>query len=151
MARPYDSRRKHRRIRIRYANICSESQSARIYKQTKPRSSHVGFLPLAQLPLLRLLGGDQFRKFCVVAIIILVATVWITCFTQAEKERPSTHKSQGYIPPHPGLFVRMIVGADMRLSRKMTDVLNNIYVAIVKLPKPIRRVCYVQVFAFMGW
>lgn len=46
-----------------------------------------GFLPLAQLPLIRLLGGDQFRKFCVVAMAILVATVWITCWTQEEKAR----------------------------------------------------------------
>jgi hypothetical protein len=29
--------------------------------------------------------------------------------------------------------------------------MDNIYNAIVKLPKPIRRVCLVQVFAFMGW
>lgn len=46
-----------------------------------------GFLPLAQLPLLRLLGGDQFRKFCVVSVIVLVATVWITCWTQDETSR----------------------------------------------------------------
>lgn len=46
-----------------------------------------GFLPLAQLPLLRLLGGDQFRKFCVVSVILLVATVWITCWTQEEQSR----------------------------------------------------------------
>ncbi|KAI0052977.1 MFS general substrate transporter [Auriscalpium vulgare] len=88
-----------------------------------------GFLPLAKLPILRLLGGDQFRKFCVIVIIILVATVWITCFTQEEKERELSQKSKG----------------------KLRDILTNIYNAIVKLPHPIRRVCYVQIFAFMGW
>jgi len=31
------------------------------------------------------------------------------------------------------------------------NVLENIYNAMAKLPKPIRRVCLVQVFAFMGW
>lgn len=31
------------------------------------------------------------------------------------------------------------------------DVIRNIYVAVTKLPRPIRRVCLVQVFAFMGW
>lgn len=31
------------------------------------------------------------------------------------------------------------------------SVMENIYNAIVKLPKPIRRVCAVQLFAFMGW
>ena len=42
--------------------------------------------------------------------------------------------------------------ADTTASKsKFGDVLRNIYNAIVNLPKPIRRVCYVQVFAFMGW
>lgn len=91
-----------------------------------------GFLPLASLPILRLLGGDQFRKFCVVSIILLVITVWITCASQEEQSRED----------------------DLRVDRnhsKFGDVLRNIYNAIVNLPKPIRRVCYVQVFAFMGW
>ncbi|KAH9938239.1 major facilitator superfamily domain-containing protein [Fomitopsis serialis] len=89
-----------------------------------------GFLPLANMPILRLLGGDQFRKFCVVSMAILVITVWITCWTQEEKERQS----------------RLI-----EKENKLRDVLDNIYNAIVHLPKPIRRVCYVQIFAFMGW
>lgn len=40
---------------------------------------------------------------------------------------------------------------DIYCRNKLKDVLNNIYNAIVNLPKPIRRVCYVPVFAFMGW
>lgn len=90
-----------------------------------------GFLPLAQLPLLRLLGGGQFRKFCIVAMIILVVTVGITCICQDEK---------------PGQ-------EDLREKKrsKIVDVLKNISNAIVNLPRPIRRVCYVQFFAFMGW
>ena len=50
-------------------------------------TTYPGFLPLANWPILRLLGGDQFRKFCVVAMIILVATVWVTCWSQEEKAR----------------------------------------------------------------
>jgi hypothetical protein len=56
-------------------------------------SWHAGFLPLAKLPVLRWLGGDQFRKFCVVAMAILVVTVWITCICHEEKERFRTTKS----------------------------------------------------------
>ncbi|THH10078.1 hypothetical protein EW145_g1578 [Phellinidium pouzarii] len=90
-----------------------------------------GFLPLAQLPILRLLGGSQFRKFCVIAVLILVITVSITCIAQDEKERQP----------------------DLREKKesKFIDVLRNIRDAVVNLPKPIRRVCYVQFFAFMGW
>lgn len=36
-------------------------------------------------------------------------------------------------------------------SSKFRDVFLNIKVAVMNLPKPIRRVCYVQLFAFMGW
>ncbi|KAI0322524.1 MFS general substrate transporter [Amylostereum chailletii] len=88
-----------------------------------------GFIPLAKLPPFNMLGGSQFRKFCVLAMVILAITVWITCFTQVEERRETTHKRQG----------------------KLRDILNNIYTAIVNLPTAIRRVCYVQLFAFMGW
>ncbi|KAJ3716334.1 hypothetical protein DFJ43DRAFT_1006864 [Lentinula guzmanii] len=88
-----------------------------------------GFLPLAKLPFFRLLGGTQFRKFCILCIVILVITVWITCACHEEQERKKTSNEQG----------------------KFREIWNNIKVAILNLPKPIRRVCYVQFFAFMGW
>ncbi|KAF8914025.1 hypothetical protein CPB84DRAFT_1758181, partial [Gymnopilus junonius] len=88
-----------------------------------------GYLPLASLPIIRLLGGSQFRKFCVICIIILVFTVWMTCANHEEEERPQSHNRQG----------------------NMRDVFVNIYNAVRDLPKPIRRVCYVQICAFMGW
>lgn len=47
------------------------------------------------MPVLRLLGGDQFRKFCVVSMTVLVITVWITCFTQDEKERDQRRIEKG--------------------------------------------------------
>lgn len=90
----------------------------------------LGFLPLADLPIIRLIGGDQFRKFCVICIVILTATVWITCACHHEEARPRSQRTQG---------------------NSMRDVFNNIFNALTHLPKPIRRVCYVQLFAFMGW
>lgn len=47
-----------------------------------------GFLPLEGIPVLKWIGGTQFRKFCIVVLVVLVITVWITCWTQAEQERP---------------------------------------------------------------
>ncbi|KAK7060524.1 hypothetical protein VNI00_001290 [Paramarasmius palmivorus] len=87
-----------------------------------------GFLPLDKLPIINLLGGKQFRKFCVICIVILVITVWITCISHEEEERTTVGR-----------------------QNKFREVLGNIYTAIVNLPRPIRRVCYVQFFAFMGW
>jgi solute carrier family 45 protein 1/2/4 len=56
-----------------------------------------GFLPLSSLPIIRLLGGDQFRKICIIAIFLLVATVWITCYTQTEEERILQRPVEGYV------------------------------------------------------
>ncbi|KAK7470506.1 hypothetical protein VKT23_001932 [Stygiomarasmius scandens] len=88
-----------------------------------------GFLPLDQIPLLNLVGGKQFRKFCILCMVVLVITVWMTCAFHEEKEQPRTGNE----------------------SSKFREVLANIQTAILNLPKPIRRVCYVQFFAFMGW
>uniref|UniRef100_D8PPH9 MFS general substrate transporter n=2 Tax=Schizophyllum commune (strain H4-8 / FGSC 9210) TaxID=578458 RepID=D8PPH9_SCHCM len=88
-----------------------------------------GYFPLAQLPFLRWVGGDQFRKFCIICIVILVVTVWITCWCHEEEARPEVHQKNG----------------------KFREVLDSIWNAIIHLPKPIRRVCYVQLMAFMGW
>lgn len=60
---------------------------------------------------------------------VLVLTVWMTCYYNEEVERRNVYKKQS----------------------TFANVLDNIYNAIVKLPQPIRRVCFVQVFAFMGW
>lgn len=88
-----------------------------------------GFLPLSSLPIIRLLGGDQFRKFCIIVIVLLVITVWITCYTQTEEEPAQQRPSEG----------------------TFREIWNNIYIAVIALPEPVRRVCYVQIFAFMGW
>jgi solute carrier family 45 protein 1/2/4 len=104
-----------------------------------------GFLPLASLPIIRLLGGDQFRKFCVIGIFFLVITVWITCYTQTEEERSLQRPPEGYV-----ILARKI-SRFLTTHRTFREIWNNIYIAVVALPKPVRRVCYVQIFAFMGW
>lgn len=52
---------------------------------------------MADLPIIRLIGGDQFRKFCVICIVILIATVWMTCACHHEEGRPRTQRTQGYL------------------------------------------------------
>ncbi|GFZ42873.1 hypothetical protein JCM24511_00591 [Saitozyma sp. JCM 24511] len=90
----------------------------------------LGFLNLANVPIIRLVGGGQFRKVCIVGLLILVLTVWITCWTQEESERESIFGER---------------------RSKVRDVIWTIYEAVKHLPKPVRRVCIVQIAAFMGW
>ncbi|KAF8529052.1 hypothetical protein BU17DRAFT_37242 [Hysterangium stoloniferum] len=88
-----------------------------------------GFLNLAGWPILRSLGGNQFRKFCLVGIVIIVITVWITCWTQDEPQNTSSTQQES----------------------GLRDIIINIRRAIINLPVPIRKVCLVQLFAFMAW
>lgn len=69
-----------------HADWCSVSASS-IDTPPAREGFTFGMLNLAGWKVLRPLGGDQFRKVCVVSVIILVITVWITVVTQQEKER----------------------------------------------------------------
>jgi len=88
-----------------------------------------GFVNLAEWPLLRSLGGSQFRKLCVVGIVIIAITVWVTCWTQNEQ----VHK------------VNVEEGTGFR------DILGSIHTAVFSLPTNVKKVCFVQLFAFMAW
>ncbi|KAJ3564038.1 hypothetical protein NP233_g8556 [Leucocoprinus birnbaumii] len=89
-----------------------------------------GFLPLAQLPIIRWVGGSQFRKFCIICMFILIITIAITCFCHEEVERSNKAENK---------------------RNGLREIVNNIRDAALRLPMPIRRVCCVQLFASMGW
>ena len=86
MAWPNDEHRQYYRIRLWYKLVFNFRYLNSPVCQ--------GFLPLAELPLVKLLGGSQFRKFCVIVIVVLVATVWITCASHPEEERPKARRQQ---------------------------------------------------------
>ncbi|KAG8849514.1 hypothetical protein FRB91_009834, partial [Serendipita sp. 411] len=89
----------------------------------------LGSQDLDKWPILKPFGKGQFRKVCLLTFVILSITVAITCLTQHEVAKERSANSEG----------------------GFRDVINNITKAITKLPKPIRRVCIVQIFAFIGW
>jgi len=106
-----------------------------------------GFFPLEDIPFLRWIGGSQFRKFCILVLVVLVTTVWITCWTQEEQERQKKHSEKKCV-------VMNVLGAlvdRLLMQCGNSQILGNIRAAILKLPLPIKKVCAVQVFAFMGW
>ncbi|KAF8341364.1 major facilitator superfamily domain-containing protein [Cantharellus anzutake] len=90
----------------------------------------IGFLNLAEWKILHFLGGSQFRKVCILSLVVLIITVWWTCWTQIE-----VSGAKGFKNREEGLH----------------QIFKNIYSSVVNLPKPVRRVCFVQVCAFMGW
>lgn len=91
----------------------------------------MGMLQLNGIPFLKWIGGDQFRKLCILALLLLVITVWLTCWTIEEDERPTQFGQES--------------------GSKLRDVIATIHEAINTLPKPVKRICMVQIAAFMGW
>ena len=68
--------------------------------------------------------------------------------SSTKRRRPLTEGKRGGIS---GYFPFAQVDHPHVRHNKLYDVLENIYLAVITLPKPIRRVCFVQLFAFMGW
>ncbi|KAI9260492.1 major facilitator superfamily domain-containing protein [Phascolomyces articulosus] len=78
------------------------------------------------------LGNTQLKVLCVIACIVLVLSDIITCYAVTEKvltKEPKKKKSWG------------------APFKALTDITTNIW----NLPKPIRRICNVQFFAWIGW
>ncbi|GAA5972190.1 hypothetical protein JCM8115_007152 [Rhodotorula mucilaginosa] len=86
--------------------------------------------------------GSQFRKLAVISLVVMLATIAITCVTQEEGGRvqaaapkPDSCSEQ----EHPSVWKRVWqVGADVKHNFR-------------QLPIPVRRVCYVQFFAWTAW
>ncbi|GAA5856947.1 hypothetical protein JCM9279_005025 [Rhodotorula babjevae] len=92
----------------------------------------VGYLDLGHSPLLRWLGGGQFRKLAVTSCVVMLATVGVTCWTQEEDARPEMRTGES-------------------AWQKIKGVARDVVAATRTLPKPVRRVCYVQFFAWSSW
>ncbi|PWN50762.1 MFS general substrate transporter, partial [Violaceomyces palustris] len=93
-----------------------------------------GWLDLSSWKGLRWVGGGQFRRFALVSVTGMISATLVTvCSIQ---ERPSA-------PDH--------TLAHSGWSLRAREILRNIWQTIRRLPRPVRRVCAVQIFAFMGW
>lgn len=93
----------------------------------------LGWLDLGRWPALRWIGGGQFRKFGLLATVCMLASVGITCATTGERPNPAADNSR------------------QSFTTKIKETGRGIYQAIRHLPRPVRRICAVQFFAFMGW
>ncbi|CCU98822.1 unnamed protein product [Malassezia sympodialis ATCC 42132] len=92
-----------------------------------------GWVDLASWPALAWLGGGQFRRFAVLSLVCMGVCVGITCVT--------THESNSRCP----------MPVEESLSRRVARSVHQVYDVGRALPRPILRVCVVQVFATMSW
>ncbi|EPQ30430.1 uncharacterized protein PFL1_01956 [Pseudozyma flocculosa PF-1] len=93
-----------------------------------------GWLDLGRWKGLRWLGGGQFRRFAVVSLLGMLACVTATV-TAIKESVPLRHG-----PAHRPSLLEQARGT-----------LDNVWQTIRRLPRPVRRVCMVQLFAYMGW
>lgn len=119
-----------------------------------------GWLDLSRLSILRPLGGDQFRKFAIIALVGLVLSVTITCVFVKEggeedgDEYEHQHDAQAQGSTFSSSATPKATGVDDErpsMLKALGTALQSIWTAIKRLPRPIRRVCLVQLFAFNGW
>jgi len=92
-----------------------------------------GWVDLASWPWLAWLGGGQFRRFAVLSLVCMGVCVGITCAT--------THESNS----------RRSMPLDESMWRLVARSIHQVYDVGRALPRPILRVCLVQVFATMSW
>lgn len=102
----------------------------------------VGYINLNQSRYLDWLGNqkgneesNQFRKFSIISIVSLLMCVSITCLTT--KEYQDTRQEQ--------------IGINISFREKLKNLLKNLKNTIKYLPNSVKRICFVQFFAFMGW
>lgn len=99
-----------------------------------------GWVDLASWKGLRWLGGGQFRRFAMISLLAMISCVSVTVASISEVPADSRFAHQ-----HQRESVWMSTG------RKVKDTLDDVWHAIQRLPRSVRRVCLVQLFAFMGW
>ena len=96
-----------------------------------------GWLDLASWRGLRWLGGGQFRRFAIVSLAGMITCVTVTVTTIDEKASSTLQNPQE--------------ANRVRFWTQARETIDNVWQAIRRLPRPVRRVCIVQLFAFMGW
>ncbi|GAA5843336.1 hypothetical protein JCM11251_007290 [Rhodosporidiobolus azoricus] len=97
----------------------------------------LGYSDLSHSPLLRWMGGGQFRRLALVACAVMAACVGVTCVTQEEERRVRREGEEDEGQE----------SAWKKLKGVVSDVARN----LKELPTPVKRVCYVQFFNWTAW
>lgn len=93
-----------------------------------------GYCDLSSWKATAWIGGGQFRKCAVLSVVGATICSLITCIAIQENPRED---SEGSV-------------AD-GLTAKIREAVHHIWQTIRRLPRPVRRICLVQLFAFMAW
>ncbi|KAI1169580.1 hypothetical protein F4777DRAFT_584778 [Nemania sp. FL0916] len=125
-------------LRALIVDICPEGQHdtasawvGRFVSAANILSYLTGYIDLAQW--VPNLGGTQFRILCVITSLTLSITVGLLCFTVRESI-PDVHDETAY-------------PSQETVSQKLWYLCTS----FPRLPDQVRRVCWVQLFAWMGW
>ncbi|CAO1614177.1 unnamed protein product [Parajaminaea phylloscopi] len=112
----------------------------------------VGWLDLSKLAILRPLGGDQFRKYALIAMIGVIASVATTCICITEGDDESMTSPAHQTSTFSSASAQQKDETDRQSwLRSLRDSLASIWKSVLCLPRPVRRVCLVQVFSFLAW
>ncbi|KAI9323622.1 major facilitator superfamily domain-containing protein [Dichotomocladium elegans] len=114
--------------------LCQQQQAnawaARLSNGAMVVGYFTGFVDLVRV--LSFLGDTQIKVFCLVAILVFILTVGITCIATSE-------------------MVLTVDERDEDTPKHWYGTLTYIWAILKTLPAPIQRLCNVQFFAWLGW
>lgn len=100
-----------------------------------------GWVDLASWKGLRWLGGGQFRRFAMINLLAMISCVSVTISAIAETPADARFSIGG----------RERRGWEGEVWGTVKETGRDVWHAIKRLPRSVRRICLVQLFAFMGW
>ncbi|TKY89280.1 hypothetical protein EX895_001811 [Sporisorium graminicola] len=100
-----------------------------------------GWVDLASWRGLQWLGGGQFRRFAMVSLLAMIScvSVTVTCISESPVDQRFSNPGQ------------QRQSACLTAWSSVKATIDDVWHAIRRLPRSVRRVCLVQLFAFMGW
>ncbi|SNX83836.1 related to General alpha-glucoside permease [Melanopsichium pennsylvanicum] len=104
-----------------------------------------GWVDLASWKGLRWLGTGQFRRFAIISLLAMISCVSIT--VGLIQEAPIDRLG---LQHHHHQQQQQGRGC-ASMGRKVKQTVDDVWHAVRTLPRSVRRVCLVQLFAFMGW
>ncbi|KAI8338453.1 major facilitator superfamily domain-containing protein [Chlamydoabsidia padenii] len=92
-------------------------------------------------------GTTQMKALCNIGVIVFMVSVSVTCLTVHEKRYspPLSLESPSYDDN------RFFIGFLHRSKKALLKTVKYIWTSVRQIPLPIKRICHVQFFAWLGW
>lgn len=112
-----------------------------------------GWYNLSSSSWLDWIGGGQFRKYCLVSMIsvIVCSTITCVCIEEGAQNLNIVSAEDGTITETHATVSATAFQDQTSITESIKEATMRIWDTARRLPRSIRRICLVQVLAYMGW